>query len=208
MKYFTFIILTFTLIACNSDKQEEEKKEKKELGNFKKTSDLPTCNCSELDLDSLKDIKLLKNKPYTGICTSNYPDDSTIVMEEIQYLDGRIHGYYRIYSKENVILTEDQYVNGKKQNVDKKFTCDCDELSVESLGNDKIQTYLLNGSKFTGICDKYTKDGKMKILDMQFKDGLRHGNSIYYDQYGEPITADVYKEGKFVKTVVYTREEE
>ena len=208
MKNSIILILIAFVAACQTESTPEEPKDKQELGNFKKTSDLPSCNCSELALDSVKNIQYYKDKPFTGICTTNYPDDSTARMEEIQYLDGKIHGYYRIYSKENVILTEEQYINGNKKEINKNFSCDCDELVVEQLGTDKISTYLYNGAKFTGVCEKYTKDGKQKILDMQFKDGLRHGNSIYYDQYGEPITSDVYKEGVFVKTIVFTQEEE
>lgn len=207
MRYITLFILISAFFSCQNEKKEEEKQEKKELGDFKKTEDLPECDCKDLELDSTNNIKNLNGKAYTGICFSYYPDDSTKVMEEIQYLDGKIHGYYRIFSKDDVILTEDQYINGTKQNKDESFVCDCDQLEIEELGAEGDRTYLLNGSKFTGVCEKYTKDGKIKIMDMQFKEGLRHGNSMYYDQYGEPITADVYKDGKFIKTIVYTQEE-
>ncbi len=204
MRFIPVFILLIALISCNQEKKEEPKKEKEELGDFKKTKNLPECDCKDLSVDSTSNISSLKGEAFTGICFTYYPDDSTKVMEEIQYLEGKIHGYYRIYSKEKVILTEDQYVEGIKQKLDKKFTCDCDELQIEELGSDGVRTYLLNGVKFSGVCEKYTKDGKIKILDMQFKDGLRHGNSLYFD--GEPITADVYKEGKFVKTIVYTKD--
>lgn len=206
MKIVFYLFIAVVLISCKENQNEDSKKEKQELGEIKKTEDIPRCDCKDLILDSTSNINSLNGEPYTGICLTNYPDDSSKVMEEIQYLDGKIHGYYRIYSKEKVILTEDQYVEGIKQRLDKNFNCDCDELKIEELGNDKIRTYLLNGQKFTGVCEKYTKDGKTKILDMQFKDGLRHGNSLYYDQYGDPITSDVYAEGKFVKTVVYTKD--
>lgn len=208
MKYSAMILLILTLFSCGQKEDKPVQKEKKELGDFKKSKDLPKCDCADLKTDSIQDIKNLEGKPFTGICMSYYPDDSTKVMEEVQYLDGKIHGYYRIYSKEKVILTEDQYVNGKKQALERDFICDCDELEVEELGSDGIRTFLLKGVKFTGVCEKFSKDGKIKILDMQFKEGLRHGNSLYYDQYGEPITADVYREGKFVKTIVYTKDEE
>lgn len=206
MKLIAYLSFALLLFACQETSEEEPKKEKQELGDFKTSEDILKCDCTELEKDSTKQIKKFEQTPFTGVCLTYYPDDTTLVMEEIQYLEGKIHGYYRIYSKDNVTLTEDQYVEGVKQKMVKNFTCDCDELVIEELGTNNIKTYLLNGMKFTGICEKFTKDGKIKILDMQFKDGFRHGNSLYYDQYGDPITADVYEEGKFVKTVVYTNE--
>jgi hypothetical protein len=208
MKYTLILILSIALFSCNESEKTEENSEKKELGNFKKTEELPTCNCKELVKDTSSNISTLNNEKYTGTCFSYYPNDSTKVMEEIQYLDGKIHGYYRVYSPtDNNILTEDQYKDGVKQASGDIFKCDCDDLLVEEIGAEKAKTYILNGKVFTGICEKYSQDGQMKILDMQFLKGLRHGNSIYYDQYGDPITADVHEEGKFVKTVVYTKNE-
>jgi len=209
MKHLVLIPLFSILFSCSesTDKAEKENTDKKELGNFKKTEELPSCLCSELKKDTINDIKLLDKKDFTGVCFSYYPNDTTKVMEEIQYLDGKIHGYYRIYSAtDGKVLTEDQYQNGNKQGVDNAFKCDCDLLVIKN--ENSIEQYYLKDKRFTGLCEKYSADGKMKIMDMEFIDGLRDGNSIYYDQYGSPITADVYEEGVFVNTIVFTGEDE
>lgn len=207
MKKIAYILLTFTLFTCSQEKKETENAEKKELGNFKKTEALPNCSCSDLEKDSTGTVSLLNKELFTGICYSYYPNDSSKVMEEIQYLDGKIHGYYKVYSpSDGSVLTEDQYIAGKKQSSGDIYRCNCDDLKVEKIGAEKLNTYTLLGKKFTGICEKFSKDSKFKIMDMEFVDGLLEGNSIYYDQYGDPITADVYSKGKMIKTIVYTKD--
>lgn len=208
MKYLILSLTCFLLLACNESNKDTDT-DKQELGNFGKTDNLPTCNCSDLKKDSLSKISYLEDVKFTGICYSYYPNDSTKKMEEIQFLEGKIHGFYRIYSPtDNTVLTEDIYKNGKKSGSAKRFKCDCNELTTETIGAEKLRVYKLEGEKFTGICEKFTDDRKFKILDMEFLDGLRHGNSIYYDQYGKPITSDIHANGKFIKTIVYTDSEE
>jgi len=198
-----FLLTTITILfsAC-SDEGSKNDSEVAHDGTVMQSSELDTCECNALDVDSLG-VMYLKENLYTGICIQNYPETDSKYIEK-SILDGKLHGKIIYYDKMGEVLIEELYENGeKKRSGDlENLTCDCKELErKEATIPNMPTTYYLDNIPFTGTCTDLYPGSTQTYMEVMYKNGLVEGRSSYYNRDGSLMYTEKYEQGKLVSTL-------
>ena len=171
-------IVLVLMLSCGS---EEGKKESNADTN------VATCACETLTVKQKK--AYLKERAFTGICYSNYPE-TDIRYESRQYKQGIIQNI-KYYSKDGSILTNSDYLDGKK--VENPSRCDCSDLKrSKGFG---FGIFKNNGQLFTGICRSYYPGTKNVYREERYEVGLKHGYQSILDKNGNFLHVGNYAHG-------------
>lgn len=213
MKALLYIFSALFIVSCTEDTVTESAemptREKLLNGRFDAYENTVHCNCDEIVQDSTNTY--FKNDTiFTGVCFNTYPD-TDLKMEEKQIFEGKIHGFYRVYSKEGDTLTETLYLNGAL-NIEKDLTpstCLCSELETKSKSNDKdipLKTY--NGIPYTGTCKEYYPglDSTQIYMEIPYLKGLAEGKMIIYDKDNTPIMMQRFEKGVEKQEVTFSNQ--
>ena len=193
--------LALVLVSCN---ESDSAKKDLNTGKFEK-EEIPSCDCADLNIDSL-DVAYFDSIPYTGICYTYYPNTQN-KMEERPFLKGKLHGNYLIYNNgTNDTLSSVKYINGEieNDNLNKNNICDCDEL--KSKVEEEKDIWFRKNHRYTGVCYVMNADSTHKIMERTFKDGLVDGDQLVFDNYGEIIQMEIYKDGELIRTKFFTKD--
>lgn len=213
MKTFLYILSVLLLASCAeetiTDSTEMPTREKLLNGRFDAYEYTVHCNCDEIVKDSTNTY--YKNDTiFTGVCFNTYPNSDS-KMEEKQIFEGKMHGYYRIYSKEGDTLTASLYLNGEPD-VEKDLTpssCLCSELETKPGSSDEdisIKTY--KGIPYTGTCKEYYPglDSTQIYMEIPYFKGLAEGKMIIYDKENTPIMMQRFEKGVEKQEVTFSNQ--
>lgn len=198
MRLITVLILSLVFLGCTENVQLSESKEE---GTFNTSDDLIQCNCDSLayDLDS---NFVYKDKPFTGICYSYYPNTKDRYMEK-NFLEGQLHGKVKYFDKEGSILVEEEYVNGvnTKAATEGYSACDCSELELKPAPGIDSKIRYRNNHPFTGVCYEYYPNSDVLYLKQNIRDGVPHGFTEYFDKEGQILFTEEYDYGNLKRVV-------
>lgn len=195
----TFIFITICISAC-----EPAGEQKTDDGTLNaETAALDTCGCSELISDSTTQIYTLNGSPYTGICISYYPGSTDKYIEE-NFFDGKLHGKVTYYDRTGEILLEELYDNGtqKRSGNNESLVCKCTELEFTKTTDPQYPSVAqLDEIPFTGKCEEKYPDSEQPSMESNYKNGILHGYTIYYNRDGSTILIEHYDMGELVSAV-------
>lgn len=212
MKVLQILTISLLIFACTDNRlsieeTDEPVHEKLLNGRFDAYESTLHCDCGELDKDSTATYKK-QDSLFTGVCTTTYPG-SELKMEEKQIFEGKLHGNYRIYSKEGDTLTTTLYFNGELDGVEDQTpsTCACDELENQKKASEKeiaLKTY--NGIPYTGTCKQFYPglDSTQVYMEIPYLDGYTEGKMIIYSKDGKPLMMQQYEKGVELDQVTFS----
>tara|TARA_B100000809_G_C15018442_1_gene487551 strand:+ start:250 stop:849 length:600 start_codon:yes stop_codon:yes gene_type:complete len=197
MKYILVLFLFITLISCENSK---DTKVSVELGENKEFVNLPSCHCDSLILNETEKLVLLETI-FTGTCFLNYPQADQKYIEK-QILDGLIHGKISYFDKTGELLFEEVYNKGKLlTNAENKSRCNCMDLIMKD-GENNFKKNYLNESLFTGTCEDFFPNTNQLYLESNYKNGLLHGFTVYYQKDGSVLMMQNYKDGVLIEDII------
>lgn len=120
----------------------------------------------------------------------------TLSAEEF-YEKGSPVGVWKTYYDDGKLLEECTYVNGKKQGIVKQFFGD---------GTLKSEVSFTDG-KLEGVA-RFLFPGGMPMLQGRFKDDLREGLWITYNENGDKVSEINYEAGNIMQEVYYDKARE
>lgn len=89
-------------------------------------------------------------------------------------------------SEENEIITD----TGSVMKTDELDSCLCNELTIDTNG-----IHSRNNEVYTGICFENYPESDKKYIEKSLLKGLKHGKTVYYDQQGNILFEEIYKDG-------------
>lgn len=196
MKYISFIFCLMLFVACG----DEQGKTNSSENSNSEISLGDTCDCNELVIDSLGN-HLLNDKAFTGICVSNYEGTDSKYLEK-NLLNGRLHGKVEYYDREGQMILQEFYEDGNQKRSggsDGATTCDCSELETQEVQG--MSVYKLDNVPFTGKCEKFYDGEKQVYMESNYKKGLLHGYTVYYNRDGSTILMEKYENGEVVSAI-------
>lgn len=100
MKSIFYLFLIVTFFSCTGNE---------------KTETIESCDCGDLQLDILYNHFYLtdRTEPFTGMC--NKVDNKGNIVEQINYLDGKVHGTLTRFFENGNIESERNYHNNQQQ---------------------------------------------------------------------------------------------
>lgn len=197
MKNRIYILLSLILISCNSGNKEETSIE---LGRNKESETLPSCNCDSLIKNPNNEL-LFGGEIFTGFCFSNYPSSEQKYIEK-QILDGLVHGKITYFGKTGKILFDESYSYGELlTSTENESRCNCKNLKIKE-SSDKQKKNYLNESLFTGTCQDFYPNTNQIYLEANYKKGILHGFTIYYNKDGSVLMMQSYEEGTLIKDII------
>lgn len=198
MKFVPFLIVVVAFVACNSDQKPDTKAINKKLlsGDFEMYEHLSLRHCDSLTTDSLMTY-FYEDSLYTGQCYLNYPN-STAVYEIKQIFKGQLHGNRIILSPKGDTLNQNIYKFGElaRRSVGKNEICHCDSLN-EVVNPDGQKEMHYFEAPYNGVCQRYfpEPDTNKIYLEIPYKNGLIHGEMIFYNRQGIAVLTENYVEG-------------
>ncbi len=114
---------------------------------------------------------------YCGVVRTYYDTEKTKLKEEYFMLNNKKEGIYKLYDKKTgLIITEKNYINGKKEGISREFY------------NEKIfiETNYKNNKKY-GTETEYYENGNIQSTIEYEEHGLKHGDHKEYDENGNLI---------------------
>ena len=195
---FSFF-LTLIIYSCSDGQKPDIETDG---GTVMETKLSDTCECRELITDSTG-IHYLNGELYTGVCREYYPETESKYIDK-NLLKGELHGEVTYYGKSGKILFQEVYKNGEKKRSGEidAISCKCSELEkVDSPLKSEGSRFLLDGIPFTGTCESYYPESQQKYMQLDYKNGLQHGRSIYYKKDGSTLYIETYEHGQLVSTI-------
>lgn len=197
------LILIFSvLFLASCGGQEEESNNPTDSGTVMQSGDLDTCQCQELDIDTLGN-HFKEGSEYTGVCVEYYPNSSEKYIEK-NLLSGKMHGKVSYYDREGNLLIEEIYEEGNKKQSGEVdvLNCDCSELAkIESNVPRVPSRFFLDDIPYTGTCEKFYDSTDVLYMESNYKDGFLNGRTIYYNRDGSTILIEKYESGQLISTV-------
>jgi len=199
MKALTLVFLSVIfLVSCGGNKADSNLIEQ---GNILMSESLDTCLCDSLTKDS-SGIFFQGDALFTGVCIYNYPNsDKKYMVKGI--LGGKLHGKVVYYDQQGKILMEEVYDNGTKKRTGDgaPLVCDCSELEKKKLSGELISRWFLDEIPYSGKCLKKYPESDQTYLESAYKNGLREGYTIYFDQQGNTLYMEKYEKGDLIKII-------
>jgi len=117
-------------------------------------------------------------------------------------MNGRLHGKVSYFDREGNILIEEMYENGKQKRMggtDESISCKCDELTISKMNGYSV--YKLDNVPFTGTCQKHYENSAQVYMECNYKNGLLHGYTQYFNKDGSSIILEKYEHGELITTI-------
>ena len=136
-----------------------------------------------------------------------YQRDGITKHLEIDFVNGKIHGEYKIYGSPNICFSIELYNNGELYennlyypdgNLKMKTQYKSKEkhgLEYEYVYNNIVTIIPYDNGIINGDKIKFWPNGKIRYL-IQYKNGKRHGNHIEYDENENVKTLNVYENNR------------
>jgi len=191
-----FVILLIT--SCNSDHTTTQV----ELGEHKEIDMSAICNCDSLETSPVG-ILTLKSDTFSGRCYSNYPNTNDKYIEK-EILKGEYHGKVTYFNKQGKLLYSETYNKGKSLgDLDNQPNCNC--LDIDMRDENGAKKHYFKNSIYTGKCTDNFPNSDQAYLEANYKDGLLHGYTIYYQKDGTVLMMHNYENGKIIKEITPQR---
>lgn len=196
-----YLSLFLTFVACDLDQKPNTQVINNRIlsGDFDAYDQLESCRCDSLKIDSLntyfKDDSL-----YTGVCFLTHVN-SDKKSELRQLFKGKLHGNRIEFSEKGDTISQSIYSFGKLKNriTDELINCHCDSL-LETVNDEQESQMYYQEIPFTGSCHRFfpIPDTNKVYLEIQYLNGVIHGDMIFYDRKGNQILTEVYEKGEKV----------
>ncbi len=191
-----FVILLIT--SCNSDSNTTQV----ELGENKEVDLSALCNCDSLETNDLGSLTL-NSEEFSGRCYSNYPNSTEKYIEK-EILKGEYHGKVTYFDKQGKLLYSETYNKGESMgDLENQPNCNC--MDIEGRDENGVKKHYLNNSLYTGMCSDNFPNSDQVYLEANYKDGLLHGYTIYYQKDGTVLMIHNYEHGKIIKEITPQR---
>ena len=184
------------ILGCNVEPTRDEIIKSLQKHDFSIYSDLPSCDCAELEENQGK--LMLNNNPFSGTCFSSYPNIQA-KYEEKQLFEGELYGYRMIFSPAGDTLSKNEYKEGKviRKSVGINETCNCDQLKKVKQLDGSVLTHYYD-KPFTGTCQRFfppPNDDKV-YLEARYKNGKLHGTTKIFDKNENLMYEEKYINGE------------
>ena len=140
----------------------------------------------EISIDSATGLRLYKGQPLSGTAHTYYPDASLEKAE--QFVDGRRHGFLRMWFENGTPAFEAHYENGKRNGVTTSWWNNGNPRSRTTFVDDKPDgealSWYASGEKFkrynyslgrpSGLQQGWRKNGKL-FANFEYRDGRTYG---------------------------------
>ncbi|MBK9592648.1 MAG: hypothetical protein IPO32_14535 [Crocinitomicaceae bacterium] len=113
-----------------------------------------------------------------------------------------MHGKVEYYDREGQIILQEFYEDGNQKRTggaDGATTCDCSELETQVVQG--VNVYKLDNVPFTGKCEKFYEGESQVYMESNYKKGLLHGYTVYYNRDGSTILMEKYENGEAVSAI-------
>ena len=199
MKKIIFNLLLITLlVSCNSN----ENTTTSDLGKNQEVDMSALCNCDSLET-TVTGLLTLKSKVFSGRCYSNYPNTNQKYIEK-EILKGNYHGKVTYFDKHGDLLYSEAYNKGTSfSDLENQPNCNC--MDIDRRDENGVKKHYLKNSLYTGKCSDNFPNSKQAYLEANYKDGLLHGYTIYYQKDGTVLMIDNYDNGKIIKEITPQR---
>jgi hypothetical protein len=197
MRHFFFLTSILVIASCDNNSAEGTN-----LGpaTISEQTMENACDCDTLEIDSLGN-HTLKGKAFTGSCVSHYNGTEDKYLEK-NILNGLLHGKVTYFDRSGELLLEEFYENGEQKHTGESetgLTCDCSDLEIQDMQGMSI--YKLNGTPFTGRCEKFYQNSTQLYMESNYRKGILDGYTIYYNRDGSTILMENYEAGVMTSTV-------
>jgi antitoxin component YwqK of YwqJK toxin-antitoxin module len=197
-KIIVNLLLITLVVSCNSNNDITTI----ELGENKEVDMSALCNCDSLATNSTG-ILTLKTEVFSGKCFSNYPNSDQKYIEK-EILKGEYHGKVTYFDKQGELLYSETYNKGASLgDVENQPNCNC--MDIDRRDENGVKKHYLNKSLYTGKCSDNFPNSDQVYLEANYKDGLLHGYTIYYQKDGKVLIIHNYENGEIIKEITPQR---